>query len=177
MDYRRFNINLKEAGGLDCKELLFKRPVYAIVSIVGSSSSKQRTAVGRYIGRIPAWGSRSSMRFYVEDTKLQLNHLVLMVQILRKRILGGDKVIGEVCVPLKELYDNSGGVHSTNYSFHQVVKPSEFGKSPGYLYFTYEFGDMIEGAVRNFNGAVAYPLIRSHSRVTPSAPCLDCIRF
>ncbi|XP_061338029.1 protein SRC2 [Gastrolobium bilobum] len=172
MDYRRFNIYLKEAGGLNCSKLFFKRSVYAVVSIIGSSSSpsKQQTCVGKYNGTNPTWGLRSSLRFYLEDSELQQDHLVLMIQLMCKRILGSDKVIGEVYVPLKELYDNSG---STNHGFHQVVKPSGSGKDHGFLYFNYDFGEIIRGAVKKDNGAVAYPLIRTHSRVNPSAPCLE----
>lgn len=174
MDYRRFNINLKEAIGLNCTKLFFKRPVYAMVSIVGSSPSKQRTSLGKHIGNNATWGPRSSMRFYVEDSKLQQNHLVLMIQLFCKQIIGSDKVIGEVCVPLKELYDNSGGTNNiSNYSIHQIVNSSGSGKRHGYLHFTYEFGDMIRGAVKKDDGAMGYPLMRTHSHVIPSAPYLE----
>ncbi|CAL0320973.1 unnamed protein product [Lupinus luteus] len=126
MDYRCFNINLIQAFDFNTTEVqFFKKPIYAMVSIVGSSSSKHRTSVAKYKGNKHTWGTSSTMKFHMEDTKLQQNDLVLMIQIVHKRMLVGDKVIGEVCVPLKELYDNSSGINNdTNYITLQVVNSS-----------------------------------------------------
>ncbi|MED6195797.1 hypothetical protein PIB30_041346 [Stylosanthes scabra] len=185
MDFRRFNIHLKEAGGLGGGKELLDGPVYATVCIVGSSSPKQKASIENQIPRCgsPLSSSRysSSVRFYIGDTKLQQNQLVLMVQILRKRMLRCDKVIGEVCVPLKELYDSCGGVSTENFSFQPVVTTKTVGKTiqqSAFLCFTYDFSVVtIRGAMSNNNkdtdvaGRYRFPL--TGARVTPSAPCLE----
>ncbi|MED6193483.1 hypothetical protein PIB30_019956 [Stylosanthes scabra] len=178
MEFRRFNIHLKEAGG---KELL-DGPVYATLCIVGSSSPKQKASIENQIHRcgssLSSCRYSSSMRFYIEDTKLQHNKLVLMVQILRKRILRCDKVIGEVCVPLKELYDSCGGVCTENFSFQPIVTTKTVIGKPmqqsAFLCFTYEFSVVtIKGAMRNIKDTTDDVAARHRYRVTPSAPCLE----
>ncbi|QHO34454.1 hypothetical protein HN51_028000 [Arachis hypogaea] len=167
MDFRSFNIRLKETSGLGGG----KKRIYATVSMVGGSSPKQKASIENHIPKFGSSSIRSCfLRFYVENTKLQYNQLVLMIQILQKRILRCDKVIGEVCVSLKELYD----VFTTNFGFQPIVMVKTLGNNnnkkkktvpQGFLCFTYRFGDLPAG--------FHYPLIRTPSRVTPSAPCLE----
>ncbi|KAK7269354.1 hypothetical protein RIF29_22079 [Crotalaria pallida] len=173
MDCRRcFNINMKQALDVNnTKILFFKKPIYAMVSIVGSSPYKQRTPVAKYIGNNKLiWGTTTSsaMRFYVEESKLQQNHLVLMIQLMCKRIFGSDKVIGEICVPLKELYDNYNGINNISYSTHEVVNPCD-DRGHGYLQFSYEF----DATLKKKEGAIANSLMQTQSHVTPSAPSLE----
>ncbi|KAL4287132.1 hypothetical protein AHAS_Ahas19G0155600 [Arachis hypogaea] len=122
MDFRSFNIHLKETSGLGGG----KKRIYATVSMVGGSSPKQKASIENHIPKFGSSSIRSCfLRFYVENTKLQYNQLVLMIQILQKRILRCDKVIGEVCVSLKELYD----VFTTNFGFQPIVMVKTLGNN------------------------------------------------
>lgn len=175
MEYRRFDINLRQADGFNCTNLFFKTSVYGTVSVVGGSSpSSQRTSVGKYKGKNVTWDSRSSMRFYVEDSKLEKNHSVVMIQLWCKRIVGGDDVIGQVCVPLKQLFDNCGGINTTNYGCHQVIRTSSRKRRrQGFLYFTFQFGETIKASLPVNEVDNGLMVSRLHVHAPPSAPTLD----
>ncbi|GFQ04149.1 hypothetical protein PHJA_002558800 [Phtheirospermum japonicum] len=112
--------------------------VYAVVSISGgdkSSMQKTKTPADHDGGSNPAWGF--PMKFTVEEAALQQNRLVLDFKLVCERALG-DKHVGDVHVPIKELVDSSpakGG--KGKFVSYQVRKPS--GKPKGHLTFSYQF--------------------------------------
>jgi len=112
------------------------------LSIVGDSSSRQQTPVGKYFGDKPTWNF--PMRFCLEESKLRQNQLVLMVQLRYSRIFGGDKTIAEVHIPFKKLLDNCGdNIRDTQFGVHQVIMMPSIKPPRGYLYFSYKFGEKI----------------------------------
>lgn len=131
MDYRSFEFNLTCLEGLNVN-CLFKMHLYAEFSIVGNSSSKQQTLVGKYFCDNP-------MRVHLEESKLRQNQLVVRIQLRHRRVLRGDKTIAEVNIPVKKLFDNCDDYISDQYGVHQILTPSI--KPKGYLYFSYKFGE------------------------------------
>ncbi|PON81697.1 C2 domain containing protein [Trema orientale] len=112
MDYRSLDIDITSLEGLKPRNglLLFsKTRFYAVVSLVTTTSiSTQKTQLGHFQGRNKyTWSSPNPMRFYVKESKVQQNSAILMIQIRSKRQLFADKDIGEVYVPLKDLFDQS----------------------------------------------------------------------
>jgi hypothetical protein len=143
MDYRPFEINLTCLEGLEIVHCLFKVHAYAVVSIVGDSSSslRQQTPVGKYFGDKPTWNF--PMSFCLEESKLRQNQLVLMIQLRYNRIFGGDKNIAEVHIPFKLLDNCSDHIRVTQFGVHQVIMTPPVKPPRGYLYFSYKFGEKI----------------------------------
>lgn len=171
MDYRPLDINVTCMQGLKATNLFCKKRLYVVVSIVGNSQSRQETPIGRYKGNDPIWNY--AMRFYLEDLMLQQNRLMVVFQIRCSQILGGDKSIGEVYVPVRDLlYNCTTNDKDTQYGVYQVV--TRTGKPRGCLYFSYKFGNMIR-AIKN----VDHDNVRACSTrmlapcATPSAPYLE----
>ncbi|KAL3626509.1 hypothetical protein CASFOL_030058 [Castilleja foliolosa] len=75
-----------------------------------------------------------------------MNRLTLDFKLICERALG-DKDVGEVHVPIKELLDTPSkpaGADRKQFVSYQVRKPS--GKPKGQLFFSYQFGEKIAGA-------------------------------
>ncbi|KAL2464049.1 Calcium-dependent lipid-binding (CaLB domain) family protein [Forsythia ovata] len=123
--------------------------VYVVVSISGGdkkSKQKTKTPVDNDGDTNPTWNF--PMKFTVEESALQQNRLNLVFKLVCQRALG-DKDIGEVHVPLKELLESSaaagGGSDGKQQRFvsYQVRKPS--GKPKGELTFAYKIGEKVAG--------------------------------
>ena len=77
------------------------------------------------------------MKFYVNTFASQQNRLILVVELKADKKLG-NKDIGEVQVPMKELLDRFGESNNEILSVsYSVITPS--GEAKGLLYFTYKF--------------------------------------
>ncbi|CAK7340665.1 unnamed protein product [Dovyalis caffra] len=147
MDYRALDINVVTfLKGLKLSKLFSKTRV--VVSIMDDYLiSRQETPVCTFKGNNPTWDY--PMRFYLEDSKLQQDQLMVVFQIWCTPILlGGNQLIGEVYFSIKPLFDNWTKDHEqTKEGFYQVVAPS--GKHRGCLVLKYNFGhDIIKGAPR-----------------------------
>ncbi|GKV31515.1 hypothetical protein SLEP1_g40197 [Rubroshorea leprosula] len=139
MAYRTLDINLISASDLKNVNLVSKMDVYAVVSLAGDSSNhkqKVKTTVDRVGGSNPSWNF--PIKFTVDETLAQQNRLLLVVNLKCERTLG-DKEVGEVNVPVKELLDSTGNGGSMKFISYQVMKPS--GKPKGMLNFSYKFGE------------------------------------
>ncbi|XP_058224223.1 uncharacterized protein LOC131333619 [Rhododendron vialii] len=123
------------------KPKFFNRPrAYIVVTLAGDSVSRQRTPVDDRNGGKPHWNF--TMRFEVERLKLQRNSAVLVFQLRRRRTIG-DKDIGSVYVPVKELFDGAGGTNCSRPVAFPVSSRS--GKPKGVVYLSYMFGDFPVG--------------------------------
>ncbi|KAG5541506.1 hypothetical protein RHGRI_021361 [Rhododendron griersonianum] len=129
------------------KPKFFNRPrAYVVVTLAGDSVvSRQRTPVDERNGGKPHWNF--TMRFEVERSKLQRNSAVLVFQLRRRRTIG-DKDIGSVYVPVKELFDDAGGTDCSRAVAFPVSSRS--GKPKGVVYLSYVFilGQKIPRPVR-----------------------------
>ncbi|KAJ9154492.1 hypothetical protein P3X46_027817 [Hevea brasiliensis] len=141
MEQRTLEINVISAKDLKDVNLFSKMDVYAVVSISGDSQlhkQKTKTPVDRDGGTNPTWNFPA--RFTIHGDPAQQNRLNLVFKLRCDRALG-DKDIGEVNVPIKELFDSMGDGKSMQFVSYQVRKPS--GKPKGELNFSFKFGDKV----------------------------------
>nr|GMD75967.1 protein SRC2-like [Ipomoea batatas] len=152
MEHRTLEINVMSAKDLNKVNLISKMDVYVVVSISGGdekSNQKAKTPVDRLGDTNPSWNS--PMRFTIDEAAARQNRLNLLFKVRCDRALG-DKDIGEVWVPIKELLDSPAtGGSGKQFVSYQVRKPS--GKPKGQLTFSYQFGEKITG------GATAAPAV------------------
>ncbi|XP_073304418.1 protein SRC2-like [Primulina huaijiensis] len=145
MESRTLEIELLYAKDLNKVNLITKMDVYVVVSISGGdNNSKQKTksSVDHDGDNNPTWNF--PMKFTVDEAALQQNRLTLDFMLVCGRALG-DKDIGEVNVPVKELLDSPSKVEGKQILSYQVRKPS--GKPKGQLTFAYKFGDKTAAAL------------------------------
>ena len=76
------------------------------------------------------------MKFYVNTFASQQNRLILVVELKADKKLG-NKDIGEVQVPMKELLERFGESNNEKSVSYSAITPS--GDAKGLLYFTYKF--------------------------------------
>ncbi|CAA3014586.1 SRC2-like [Olea europaea subsp. europaea] len=106
MDSRTLEINVMSARDLNKVNLIMKMDVYVIVSISGGdkkSKQKTKTPVDNDGDSNPTWNF--PMKFTVEEVALNQNRLNLVFKLVCQRARG-DKDVGEVHVPLKELLES-----------------------------------------------------------------------
>lgn len=137
MEYRPLDITVISAENLKDVNLISKMDVYVEVSMGGNPVGKRKTHVDKDGGKNPEWNQR--LKFDVGVDVLAANPaLPLLFKIRSDRPLG-DKDIGDVSVPIKELLlAADGGERVVEY---QVRTPS--GKPKGTLKFSYKFGDKL----------------------------------
>ncbi|KAL8121582.1 protein SRC2-like [Apium graveolens] len=139
MEYRTLDVNIIAAKGLKNVNLFSKLEVYAVATVFGGDPrAKQKTQTDKINGTNPTWNF--PMKFYVDEMAAQQNNLTLVITLRAERALG-DKDVGEVRVPMKEIMGDGKGVQFVSY---QVRKAS--GKPKGELSFSYEFSEKIAGA-------------------------------
>jgi hypothetical protein len=164
MEHRTLEINVISAKDLKDVNLFSKMAVYVAVSLSGDSKNKQKakTNVDRDGGTSPSWNF--PMKFTVDESAVKQNQLILVFTLRCDRSLG-DKDVGEVHVPVKELLNSTGDGNSMQFVSYQVRKPS--GKAQGALNFSYKFSEkMAYYAASKAEPVTAYP-------VGPSAPPSD----
>ncbi|XP_042056847.1 protein SRC2-like [Salvia splendens] len=152
MEHRTLEITLQSGRDLNKVNLISKMDVYAVVSISGgdkSSKQKTRSPVDHDGDANPTWNF--TMNFTVDEAALQANRLTLDFKLVCERALG-DKDVGEVSVPIKELLDSADGKKFLSY---QVRKPS--GKPKGQLTFSCKFSDKIAAATAGKTDFTGYP--------------------
>lgn len=138
---RSLDVTIISAKGLNKVNLVGKMDVYAVVyinnTITGNRDQKQKTHVDKDGDSNPTWNS--SMSFKIDESAALQNRLTLVVKIKTEGMFG-DKDLGEVHVPVKELLDgitNNG--KPLQFVSYQVRKPS--GKPKGELSFSYKLGE------------------------------------
>jgi hypothetical protein len=164
MECMPLDIVIKSAKDLKDVNLFSKMDVYAVVKIDGEhslKSHKQKTTIDKDCGPNPKWNF--SMRFTVNYASAQQNRLTLVVKLKSDRNFG-DKDIGEVRVPIKELLDGFGDAKDVKHTSYGVRTPS--GKPKGLLEFSYKFGEKFtstehknkQAAGKEQQPVMAYPM-------------------
>lgn len=139
MEYRALDLTIISAKDLKNVNLFSKMDVYAVVSLAGDPRTIQRSPVDAGTGKNPSWNFPA--RFSLDESALQANRLVLHFVLRCDRSLG-DKDVGEVHVPVKELLDAAPGKAApAHFVSYQVRRPS--GKPKGVLNISYKFGDRL----------------------------------
>ncbi|KAJ8506852.1 hypothetical protein OPV22_007738 [Ensete ventricosum] len=135
-------VTLISAKDLKDVNVFSKMDVYAVVSIAGEPRSSQRTPTDHNGGKSPSWNA--TLRFYVPVDPAAAGRLVLHVLLRAERTLG-DRDVGEVNIPLKELLGDDGGKPSPSSSGPQFisyqVRKTGSGKPKGVLNLSYKFLD------------------------------------
>ncbi|OMO98490.1 C2 calcium-dependent membrane targeting [Corchorus olitorius] len=172
MAHRVLEINVISAKGLKNVNLIDKMDVYAIISLKGSKhKQKTKTHVHKDCGKDPTWNF--PVKFTIDESLAKSNQLNLKFKIKCEKILG-DKELGQVNVPVKELLDSPGdGGGSMKFVSFQVRKPS--GKPEGTLNFSYKFGDKVaepfkEEKIKGDHPVTAYPAAHHMAAGSSSAP-------
>ncbi|XVF57494.1 hypothetical protein PTKIN_Ptkin06aG0209700 [Pterospermum kingtungense] len=151
MEFRPLVINVKSAKDLKNVNVFTKMDVYAIVSINGDPRTAQRTPVDKNCGSKPKWNY--TMKFTIDEAGLHQNQLNLVFYLKSDRVLG-DRNIGAVQVPIKELFGhNNGKEESEEQVSYSVRLPN--GKPKGVLDFSYKFGEKFSHHVPQSPGPVA----------------------
>ncbi|KAJ4915050.1 soybean protein regulated by cold-2 [Raphanus sativus] len=138
MECRPLDLTIISAEDLKDVQLIGKQDLYAVVSINRDARTKQKTKVDKDCGTKPKW--RHQMKLTVDDAAARDGRLALVVEIVADRPIAGDKPVGEVSVPVKELLDqNDGGGGEEKTVTYAVKLPN--GKAKGYLKFSFKFGE------------------------------------
>ncbi|KAL3812871.1 hypothetical protein ACJIZ3_014139 [Penstemon smallii] len=159
MENRTLEITLQYAKDLNKVNLITKMDVYAVVSISGGknkSNQKTKTPVDHDGDANPNWNF--PMKFTIDEAALQQNRLTLDIKLVCERALG-DKDVGEVNVPIKELLDSpakGSAADGKQFVSYQVRKPG--GQPKGQLNFSYKFGNKSTGATASPPYDAAFPV-------------------
>ncbi|XP_018481513.2 protein SRC2 [Raphanus sativus] len=145
MERRSLAITVTSAKGL---EKVSKMDVYVAVKLSGdpkfSDHPEQRTQVAS--GTSPRWID-GAMKFAIDQSLAEANRLVITFKIKceQRGGGGGDKDIGEVHVPVKELLDHLGNDKAgQRYVTYKIKKTN--GKPGGDISFTYSFTGPVAAA-------------------------------
>ncbi|XP_064988126.1 protein SRC2-like [Musa acuminata AAA Group] len=150
--YRTMEVTMISANDLNDVNIFSKMDVYAVVSIAGEPRSSQRTPTDKNCGKNPSWNV--TLRFSVPADPDAAARLVLHVLLRSERALG-DRDVGEVHVPLKELQPPSSS-SAPQFVSYQVRKPSS-GKPKGVLNLSFRFLDSPAADHAAAAPTVAYP--------------------
>ncbi|CAN8294865.1 unnamed protein product [Cochlearia groenlandica] len=137
MECRPLDLTILSAKDLKDIQLIGKQDLYAVVSINGDASTKQKTKVDKDCGTKPKW--KHQMKLTVDDSAARENRLTLVIEIVADRPIAGDKPVGEVSVPLKELLDQNKSDGDEKSVTYAVRLPN--GKTKGSLKFSFKFGE------------------------------------
>ncbi|KAI3508889.1 hypothetical protein L1887_23909 [Cichorium endivia] len=137
MDNCPLDITVISASGLKNVNLFMKMGVYVVVSLItGNSVSKQQTHVSKG-NKNPMWSHR--IKFLIEESATQNSTLIF---ILRSRRVLGDRIIGEVSIPVRELLECEPGSETKEQVVEYQVR-SIRGKARGSLTFSHKFKEKI----------------------------------
>ncbi|GAB4859034.1 hypothetical protein Ancab_010502 [Ancistrocladus abbreviatus] len=178
MGYKTLEITVISATDLKNVNLIGKMDVYVVVYLSGEPRRKQKTPVDKDGGTSPEW--KYTLRFTVDEAVAQYGWM-LIFQLKHEHSLGADKDLGEVDVPVKELFGgaaNSKG--AAQFVTYQVKRPS--GKPKGELRLSYKLTDAdgnttVSAGKKPNVGATAYPPQSSCSSSSASPYTQPAVAF
>ncbi|KAH7848058.1 hypothetical protein Vadar_033270 [Vaccinium darrowii] len=151
MEYRPLEITVISADDLKNVNLISTMDVYVVVSIPTTTTTaakikanRKRTPVDKSGGRSPNWNHH--LKFSVDESALSPHYPNNITFKIKSQRLLGDREIGEVVVPIKQLLHNTtpsavagGDGPSERIVDYQVRSTS--GKPKGSFKFSYKFGE------------------------------------
>ncbi|XP_074583285.1 protein SRC2-like [Curcuma longa] len=164
--YRTLEVKLISAKELKNVNVFGKMDVYAVVSIVGLPWSPRRTHTDKKGGKKPSWNA--TLRFVVPVDPAASASLVLHVALRSEGFLG-DRKIGYVQIPVKELLAKGGDKDSTHFGSYRVRRPNS-GKPKGVINLSYKFLDPPGEAGSSASASPppgAYPANGARTQYTP----------
>ncbi|CAH2078972.1 unnamed protein product [Thlaspi arvense] len=151
---------INSANNLKDVNLITKMDVYAVATIYGDDTQKNqkmKTAIDHSGGPNPTWNH--GVKFSVNERLARDGRLTLVIILISRRHVLGDKDIGGVNIPLLELLDSitpstngDGNGKEMTFVTYQVKSPS--GKRKGNLTFSYRFNTP---PIRPDSPAIAHP--------------------
>ncbi|KAH6780373.1 hypothetical protein C2S52_011610 [Perilla frutescens var. hirtella] len=141
MECRKFDITIISASDLEDVRKICKMKVHARVSVGGggvAESGEKRTPTDKHGQTNPAWNF--TMRFAISEAMVENFNTMLVVKLYCKRKLG-DRYIGEVHTPMKELFDYARSAGGSAVVCFPVQKGCV--NSQGMLRFSYKFGEKV----------------------------------
>ncbi|KAH6782706.1 hypothetical protein C2S51_007999 [Perilla frutescens var. frutescens] len=133
MEGREFRVTLVSAQNLPDIRSHGHMKVYAEVSLNGIPETTTESDVDKQGETIPTWSFIAG--YTVSKAAVQLPGVNLVVKLLCKRTIG-DKLIGEVKIPLKNLFDMAHESADQDKIRHYNVE----GTPNGVLNISYSFG-------------------------------------
>lgn len=157
------SIELKLISGDDIRAFNFfqKLSVFVLASIASDDPSKkveknqlQRTRTDREGDGNPEWNHE--MRFLIGGEDSDSDHLFIHLDLRHDGVLFGigDRTIGEVRIPLKDLMDEASSNGVVRFVRYQVR--SSDGKPNGVLNLSYKFNSSKPG---NISNKIQYPTV------------------
>ncbi|KAL2467685.1 Uncharacterized protein Fot_51210 [Forsythia ovata] len=138
MECRKFEITLISANNLENVRRICKMKVHARVSIGSDPETEKRTPTDKHGETNPAWNF--TMNYTINESMVQNYNTMLVIKLYCKRKLG-DRYIGEVHTPMKELFDCAYPNDGTALMTFPVQKGCV--NSQGALRISYKFGEKV----------------------------------
>ncbi|XP_074278960.1 uncharacterized protein LOC141602840 [Silene latifolia] len=143
MGVKTLELTLISAKDLKNVNLIGKMDVYVVVHLSDQPKSKQKTPVHQDGGTHPSWNY--TMRFAVDEADAAKPGKFVVFQLKHEHTFGADKDLGEVMVPVRELFDSVGKDPTAPQFLTYQVKTSS-GKAKGELKFSFKFIDVAQNA-------------------------------
>ncbi|KAG9159249.1 hypothetical protein Leryth_023118 [Lithospermum erythrorhizon] len=137
MEYRNLYLKLISASGLKEVNRIRKMDVYAKAYLRGYKKTKQKTKCDKNCGTNPTWNHQ--MHFIIDEHSLTAPGLALIVRV-KADVVGKDKRMGEVSIPIPQLFDDCGKTAGVERFMDYHVKTSS-GKFKGTLKLSCLFGE------------------------------------
>ncbi|KAL2503540.1 soybean protein regulated by cold-2 [Abeliophyllum distichum] len=138
MECRKFEITLISANNLEDVRRIWKMKVHARVSIGSDPETEKRTPTDKHGETNPAWNF--TLNYTISESMIQNYNTMLVIKLYCKRKLG-DRYIGEVHTPMKELFDCAYHTDGTAVMTFPVQKGCV--NSQGALRISYRFGEKV----------------------------------
>ncbi|KAK6939828.1 C2 domain [Dillenia turbinata] len=115
-----------------------KMKVYAKISINGKPKTEKKTPVDKKGKRGPTWNF--PVKYSLGERAVTAYGVMLQIELYCKRTCWKDKYIGEVSVPMKDLFARSNGNSGGGIVSYEVTRGSH--KSQGEVTFSCAFSDV-----------------------------------
>lgn len=173
--FRTLDLTLISADDLKNVNFLSHMEVYAAIALSCDPRTRQQTQIDRAGSRNPTWNSTLRLSVPSDAAERGVN---LVITLHAQRALG-DRLVGEVRIPIKELVTGSSSSGAVRKVSYQVRRPS--GKTKGVLNLSYSFSDTVayQAAATTYSpqtkldsaAATVYPLqTKLDSAATTSYP-------
>ncbi|KAL9228171.1 hypothetical protein vseg_003780 [Gypsophila vaccaria] len=155
MGHKTLELTVISAKDLKNVNLIGKMDVYVVVSLSHDPKSKQKTPVHQDGGTKPSWNY--TMRFNVDDAAAMDPAKFLVFQLKHEHTFGADKDLGEVRVPVGELFASVNGNDPSAPQFLTYQVKTASGKAKGELKFSFKFVDVGHNTAPGYDAGSSKP--------------------
>ncbi|KAK9726273.1 hypothetical protein RND81_05G203000 [Saponaria officinalis] len=166
MGHKTLELTVISAKDLKNVNLIGKMDVYVVVYLSDQPKSKQKTPVHQDGGTKPSWNY--TMRFTVDEPSNPGKFVVF--QLKHEQTFGADKDLGEVNVPLMELFTSVNAKDPSAPQFLTYQVKTSSGKAKGELKFSFKFVDLGHNIAYDAGSSKPAQSCGSSSGYPPSGP-------